>query len=83
MPVAIITGASQGFGRALAEDLADEGWRLVIDARDADRARRLAADASATSAPPSTRSPATSPTRPTAPTLVEAATQLGAASTCS
>ena len=37
MPVAIITGASEGFGRALAEDLAEEGWRLVIDGRDADR----------------------------------------------
>ena len=44
MPVAIITGASEGFGRALAEDLAEEGWRLVIDGRDADRLT-LAADA--------------------------------------
>jgi NAD(P)-dependent dehydrogenase (short-subunit alcohol dehydrogenase family) len=44
MPVAIITGASEGFGRALAEDLAEEGWRLVIDGRDADHLT-LAADA--------------------------------------
>ncbi len=34
MPVAIITGASRGFGRALARSLAGEGWDLVIDARD-------------------------------------------------
>jgi NAD(P)-dependent dehydrogenase (short-subunit alcohol dehydrogenase family) len=35
--VALITGASQGLGRALAEALADQGWTLVIDARRADR----------------------------------------------
>ncbi len=33
MPVAIITGASKGFGRELALDLARDGWALVIDAR--------------------------------------------------
>jgi NAD(P)-dependent dehydrogenase (short-subunit alcohol dehydrogenase family) len=46
MPVAIITGASQGFGQALASDLAQDGWDLVIDARHADplqaSAKRLA-----------------------------------------
>jgi NAD(P)-dependent dehydrogenase (short-subunit alcohol dehydrogenase family) len=44
MPTAIITGASRGLGFALAEALADEGWRLVIDARGAsalNRARSL------------------------------------------
>jgi NAD(P)-dependent dehydrogenase (short-subunit alcohol dehydrogenase family) len=34
--VAIITGASRGLGRALATGLAKQGWRLVIDGRDAD-----------------------------------------------
>ncbi|GAB3436294.1 SDR family NAD(P)-dependent oxidoreductase [Flindersiella endophytica] len=33
MPIAIITGASRGLGLALATDLAERGWSLVIDAR--------------------------------------------------
>lgn len=33
MPVAIITGASKGLGRALAEGLAGRGWDLALDAR--------------------------------------------------
>jgi len=32
-PVAVVTGASRGLGLALAEALARDGWRLVIDAR--------------------------------------------------
>jgi NAD(P)-dependent dehydrogenase (short-subunit alcohol dehydrogenase family) len=43
MPVAIITGASRGLGLAIARGLADEGWRLVLDARGAP-ALRAAAD---------------------------------------
>ena len=35
MPVAIITGASRGFGRAMATDLVKDGWKLVIDGRRA------------------------------------------------
>ena len=36
-PVAVVTGASQGLGRALAEGLAHRGWALVVDARRPDR----------------------------------------------
>lgn len=32
-PVAIVTGASRGLGRATSVALAEKGWRLVIDAR--------------------------------------------------
>ena len=33
MPVAVITGASQGLGLAFAQALAERGWSLVLDAR--------------------------------------------------
>jgi NAD(P)-dependent dehydrogenase (short-subunit alcohol dehydrogenase family) len=36
MNVAVITGASQGLGRALATSLVEQGWHAVIDGRDAD-----------------------------------------------
>lgn len=46
-PVAIITGASRGLGRELAQALAQDGWNLVIAARGAaeldETAARLAA----------------------------------------
>lgn len=50
MPVAIITGASKGLGRALAAELAGRGWQLVLDARDAQALRTAAAGLERTAA---------------------------------
>jgi len=35
----VVTGASRGLGRALARALAEEGYRLVVDARNGDTLR--------------------------------------------
>ncbi len=47
MPVAIITGASKGLGRALGAALAERGWDLVLDARSGEVLRETAAALSA------------------------------------
>jgi len=44
MPVAVVTGASRGLGRAVAAELAVRGWDLVVDGRDADALREAAAE---------------------------------------
>jgi NAD(P)-dependent dehydrogenase (short-subunit alcohol dehydrogenase family) len=43
VPVAVITGASLGLGRALGHGLADRGWTLVLDARHPEPLHRAAA----------------------------------------
>ncbi|MFE9999387.1 SDR family NAD(P)-dependent oxidoreductase [Streptomyces avermitilis] len=47
MPVAIITGASKGLGRALGAALAERGWDLVLDARTGEVLEETAAALSA------------------------------------
>lgn len=63
MPVAIITGASRGLGRALAGTLAERGWDLVIDARSAGALKQ--AEGSWRNARGWPRCPVTSPIRGT------------------
>jgi NAD(P)-dependent dehydrogenase (short-subunit alcohol dehydrogenase family) len=43
-PIALVTGASRGLGRALATALNDRGWRLVVDGRDGPRLHAAVAE---------------------------------------
>jgi NAD(P)-dependent dehydrogenase (short-subunit alcohol dehydrogenase family) len=51
MPNAIVTGASRGLGLALARALAERGWRLAIDAREAAPLQAAAAELGAVAVP--------------------------------
>ncbi len=44
MPVALVTGASRGLGRALSIELVRRGWSVVVDARRAERLEDLVRD---------------------------------------
>ena len=51
MKTVLITGASQGLGRALARLLASRGYRLILNARNAERLREVASELGATAIP--------------------------------
>jgi short-subunit dehydrogenase len=51
MKTVLITGASQGLGRALARLLASRGYRLVLNARNAERLQEVAWELGATAIP--------------------------------
>jgi NAD(P)-dependent dehydrogenase (short-subunit alcohol dehydrogenase family) len=44
MYTALVTGGSAGLGRALAAELASQGWHVIIDGRDAGRLEAVAAE---------------------------------------
>ncbi|WP_370370761.1 SDR family NAD(P)-dependent oxidoreductase [Catenulispora sp. GP43] len=77
-PVAVITGASQGLGLALARGLAERGWSLVIDARGADRLAAAEAELSGLTAVVALAGDVTDDAHRA--DLAEAASELGGAS---
>ena len=60
--VALITGSSRGIGKAIAQQMAAHGARVVISSRKADSCEAVAAEINAAGAAPS-RAPVTWATR--------------------
>jgi NAD(P)-dependent dehydrogenase (short-subunit alcohol dehydrogenase family) len=55
---AVVTGGGRGLGRALAEDLVQRGWRVLIDARRTDEVMSAAAEIGAQAVPGDVTDPA-------------------------
>jgi NAD(P)-dependent dehydrogenase (short-subunit alcohol dehydrogenase family) len=49
--IAVVTGGSLGYGRAVARTLVDAGWQVVIDGRDREALESAAAELGATAVP--------------------------------
>src|SRR5947207_10602159 len=72
---ALITGASRGLGLALARQLAQQGWNLIIDARGADALEAARVELSSTTSVIAIPGDVTDPAHRRL--LVEAAQKLG------
>ena len=78
MQIALITGASKGFGLALATSLVEDGWSVVIDGRDSTTVDEAVRTLSAVSGPQTVLGIAGDVADPAhRAALVEAATALG------
>lgn len=77
--VAIVTGAGQGIGRAIAAHLVDDGWRVVVAERDADAGAAAAEAIAARTSASETTAVQTTATQQTASEMAATETDRAAA----